>query len=98
IGSLVARAMGGKWIFLLSVHLFYFAPKTIRAMLSSTRFKTIKMKPHIQTLSLGYLIYRMREYNKILYKLGNAVVGALRMKSLQIPYWLGQTLVIARKQ
>lgn len=96
-GSWLAKLMGRKWIFLLSVHLFYFTPKTIRTMLTSTSFKIIKTKPHFQRLALGYLIFRMKAYSPFLHKVGGKVVNVLRLGDLQIPYWLGQTLVIARK-
>ena len=98
IGSSLARFMRSKWVFILTVHLFYFTPKTIKKILTSTGFSAKKIKPHFQTLSLGYLAYRMEPYSKILHKVGTAVVKALRLGKLQVPYWLGQTLVLAKKE
>ncbi len=98
IGSLVSRLMGKRWIFLLSVHLYYFDKKTIRKMLEKTGFEVIKMKKHFQSLSLWYLVYRMKAYNKFLYRLGNKIVNTLHLNNFLIPYWLGQTLVIAKKK
>jgi len=97
IGSWLSKVMRSKWIFLLSVHLYYFTPKTIKGILKTTGFKTIKTKPHFQTLQLDYLIFRMQAYSKALHKLGKTTTKMLRIGNLQIPYWLGQTLVIARK-
>ncbi len=97
IGSWISKVMRSKWVFLLSVHLYYFTPKTIKEMLKKTKFSIIKTKPHFQTLQLGYLIFRMKEYSKMLHKQGNMIVNILKIKNFQIPYWLGQTLVIARK-
>lgn len=97
VGSWISKVMRSKWIFLLSVHLYYFTPKTIRSMLKKTGFSIIETKPHFQTLQLGYLMFRMKEYSKLLHKLGYKAVNILRMKNFQVPYWLGQTLVIARK-
>ena len=65
-GSWIAKVMGKKWVFWLSVHLFYFTPKTIRKILNLTNFKITKIKPHFQTLGLGYLIFRMSAYSKFL--------------------------------
>ena len=98
IGSFVAKSMGKRWIFLLSVHLFYFDRKTIKKILNETGFEVIKIKKHFQTLSLGYLVYRMKAYNEFLYKIGNKVVNLLHLNNFLIPYWLGQTLVLARKK
>lgn len=98
IGSSVARLMGKRWIFLLTVHLFYFTPITIDKILEKTGFKMFKIKKHFQTLSIGYLATRMEPYNKTLSVLGTKVLGILHLKNIQIPYWLGQTLVLARKK
>ncbi len=98
IGSFVAKSMGKRWIFLLSVHLFYFDKKTIKKILNETGFEVIKIKKHFQTLNLGYLVYRMKAYNEFLYNLGNKTVNLLHLNNLLIPYWLGQTLVLARKR
>ncbi len=98
IGSWLSKLMGRKWIFLLSVHLFYFDRRTITRMLNKVGFDVIKIKPHFQTLSLGYLFFRMKSYSKLLHNLGMPVIKVLRLNNLQIPYWLGQTLVIAKKK
>jgi 2-polyprenyl-3-methyl-5-hydroxy-6-metoxy-1,4-benzoquinol methylase len=98
IGSLPAKLMGSKWVFLLSVHLWYFTPKTMKKMFIKNGFEPIKFKNHWQTLSLGYLIYRMEAYSKSLSNLGKNLVKRLRLENVSIPYWLGQTLAIAKKK
>jgi len=97
IGSWLAKLMRRRWIFLLSVHFYYFTPKTITKMINMTGYDVVKIKPHFQKLALGYLLWRMKAYSKILHHLGTAFVKITMMKNLQVPYWLGQTLVIARK-
>lgn len=98
IRSLISDIMRSKWVFLLSVHLFYFDKYTIDHLLDDCGFTIIRTKPHFQTLELGYLVFRMRKYNETLYKIGNFVCKTLRINGWQIPYWLGQTLVIAGKR
>lgn len=98
MGSSIAKLMGRKWVFILTVHLFYFTPKTIRKILNITGFDVMAMRPHIQRLSMGYLAFRMKPYSEFLHKVSSKVVSTLRMGSLEIPYWLGQTLVVAKKQ
>ncbi|MBS3119039.1 class I SAM-dependent methyltransferase [Candidatus Woesearchaeota archaeon] len=98
IGSWLSKAMRKKWIFLLSVHLFYFERETITRMLEKNGFEVIKIKPHFQRLGLGYLTYRAKTYSNFLGSVGNWTARKLKITDWQIPYWLGQTLVIARKK
>jgi len=97
IGSMLSKIMKAKWIFLLSVHLFYFTPKTINAILKRSNFSVLKIKPHFQNLALGYLVFRMEAYSKLLHKLGKIFIKITKTDNLLIPYWLGQTLVVAQK-
>ncbi len=97
IGSLVARLMGRRWVFLLSIHLYYFTPQTIKDILQKTGFKVLRRRRHWQTLEFGYILYRMKAYAPPLANLGLKIVKALRMEHWQIPYWVGQTLVLAEK-
>lgn len=98
ISSLVARLMGRRWVFLLSVHLYYFTPETLRKMLEELGFRMIKRRAHWQTLEVGYILFRMEAYLKSLAKAAGWVVRKVGLSHLQIPYWMGQVLVIAEKQ
>lgn len=98
IGTWFARLLGRKWMFMLSVHLYYFTPRTIRLMLNKHGFKVKKLKPHFQSLSFGYLIFRTGAYSKLLQKIGKMIINIFKCKNKQVMYWLGQTLVIARKR
>ena len=97
IGSLVSRVMRRGWVFLLSIHLYYFTVPTLREMLAKTGFEMTLSRPHWQTLELGYILFRMEAYIRPLAKLGGSLVKAVRLQHMQIPYWMGQTLVIAEK-
>ena len=98
IDALVARRMGRKWVFLLSVHLYYFTPATTRKMLEETGFGVERFKMHWQSLELGYILFRMEPYLAWFSKLGTKIAKTLRMEHAQIPYWMGQTLVLARRE
>ena len=98
IGSWIAKLLQRKWVFLLSVHLYYFTPATIRNILNKTGFSVAGQKPHFQSLELGYLMFRMKAYSKLLHTLGYSTTRVLRLDKFQIPYWLGQTLVVAKKK
>jgi 2-polyprenyl-3-methyl-5-hydroxy-6-metoxy-1,4-benzoquinol methylase len=96
IGSSIARLMGRKWVFLLSVHLYYFTFHTISELLKITGFEVIMRKKHWQILELGYIFFRMKAYVSRVADLGSKIIKALNMEKTQIPYWMGQVLVIAR--
>lgn len=98
IQSAIARLLGRKWVFLLSVHLYYFTPATIRRMLEGTGFKVTRSKLHWQSLELGYILFRMGPYIPWLSRFGTRLANLLRVKHLQIPYWMGQVLVFAKAE
>ncbi|PYQ26250.1 MAG: hypothetical protein DMF81_00140 [Acidobacteria bacterium] len=96
-GSLAARLMGRRWVFLLTVHLYYFDPRTMAEMLRRTGFLPVRSRPHFQTLELGYVARRAVPY---LGPLGGLATGAVRLAGLEhvpLSYWVGQTMVVARK-
>lgn len=97
IGSSIARFMGRKWLFLTSVHLYYFTRATMTRMLRQAGFEPIVIKPHFQKLELGYVMFRAGTYSPVISSLGTPVVSGLGLSARQVPYWLGQTFVIAKK-
>lgn len=98
IDSLVSKVMGKRWVFLLRVHIFYFTPKTITKILKKNGFGVLMMKKHFQTLGLGYIMTRAEEYLKFIVSPFKKLVSILGIGEVQVPYWMGQTLVIARKK
>jgi SAM-dependent methyltransferase len=96
IGSWIARAMGRRWPFLSSVHLYYFTRATIRAALDRAGFEIIDIRPHLQRLRLDYILSRGSVVSPALSRLGTRAVAALRIGEREVPYWLGQTFVAAR--
>ena len=93
-----ARIFGRRWWFILSIHLFYFTPDTITKMLQKHGFNILKIQPHFQSLELGYLIYRLRPYSELGYKIMMPAAKLLHLDKFHLPYYAGQTLVIAQKK
>jgi 2-polyprenyl-3-methyl-5-hydroxy-6-metoxy-1,4-benzoquinol methylase len=92
-----ARLLGGRWPFLLTVHLYYFDPRTLKDLLARCGFQALRFQKHLQTLEMGYVGMRAAPY---LGPLGGLLTGALRLLRLdRLPfhYWVGQTMVVARK-
>ena len=98
IDSLIARLMGRKWVFLLSVHLYYFTLETMRKMLQLSGFQVLKHKRHWQSLELGYVLMRMKPYIKWASQWGTILANTLHMQNVQFSYWMGQSLIVARKE
>ena len=97
VDSIFAKLFKRKWWFFLSVHLYYFNQKTLGRLLGDCGYELIAVKRHIQSLSLGYLVFRFKKYSEFLYKIMNAVCKKLNLGNLKIPYYAGQTNIIARK-
>ena len=97
IGSWIARALGRRWLFLTSVHLYYFDRRTMRRMLEDTGFSVEIVRPHWQRLELDYILFRGSVLSEGVSRAARRAVGALGAGRLQVPYWLGQTFVLARR-
>lgn len=97
IGSWIARLMGRRWVFLLSVHLYYFTRTTISALLGRGGFEVVETRPHVQCLQLGYVLKRAEETVGLPARWAAAAAKAVGLARVQVPYWVGQTLVVARR-
>ena len=90
--------MGRSWVFLLDVHLYYFTRATIRKLLENAGFEIVHIRPHFQRLALGYIMHRATPYVGAPARLSERLLRAAGVADWQAPYWMGQTLVIARKR
>lgn len=97
VGSWIARALGRRWPFLASVHLSYFTRRTIQRMLETTGYEVLSLRPHVQRLELDYILFRASSLSSTLSRVARAIVRRLRLSRVEVPYWLGQTFVIARR-
>jgi SAM-dependent methyltransferase len=97
IGSWIARALRRRWPFLSSVHLYYFTRDTMRAALDRSGFDTIEMRAYRQRLQLEYIAARGEVISPVLSRLGRSVARGLGLAQREVPYWIGQTFVAARK-
>lgn len=96
-GSAVARLMGRRWVFLLTVHYYYFTRRTIAAALGRVGCTVLQIRPHFQRLELDYVLHRATPYVGAPARALRRIAGAIGIGRAQIPYWMGQTLVVARK-
>lgn len=96
-GALVARIMGRRWPFLLSVHLLYFTRKTIRAFLEKRGFEVLEIRPFFQTLELGYVLERGEPYAPPIVRPIKKLVELARIGRAPFTYNLAQSFLVARK-
>jgi SAM-dependent methyltransferase len=97
IGTWIARILGRRWPFLTSVHLSYFDRRTIRQILERTGYHVEAVKPHVQRLELDYILARASVLSRVASAAARTAVKGCGLSALEVPYWLGQTFVIARK-
>lgn len=98
IGDMLARLFGRRWWFILSVHLYYFTPRTLSEMLKRNGFEIKVVRPHLQRLSFGYLLDRLKPYSKTLSDFLNGFAKLFKIKDWQIVYYASQTTIIAVKK
>lgn len=98
IDDLLAKIFGRKWWFLLSIHLFYFTPKTLSSYMEKLGFKKLLHKMHIQSLEYSYLVQRLNAYTPALANIAKLAYIIPGVRNLSIPYFASQYLLIARKK
>lgn len=96
-GSLFSRIMKKNWFYILSIHLFYFTPKTINMILKKSGFRTLAIKPYYLRTSIDYILSKSKNYlgfiGKAFYSFGK--ISGMNKKSFN--YCLGQMIIFARK-
>lgn len=96
IDTIVCRLMGKSWPFYLNVHLYYFTKNSISKLFKKNNFVLVHHFPHWQFLELGYILKRAENYFKV-FKLVSLILSKLNLLKLSIPYNLGQTTFIFKK-
>jgi len=95
-GSIFARALKRHWWFCLSVHLYYFTPKSIRALLENQGFEVVHTSRYYQSLELQYLFERMKQYSPTLGSMGKSLTQKFMGENMAVPYYASQKMVVAR--
>lgn len=92
IESLPARMLGRRWPCFSAVHIYYFSKRTMGRMLERSGFEMIEARPHVPRLELGYGLDRAGVPRGLTRLAERAGWGRL-----QVPFWIGQTAVTARR-
>ncbi len=75
VDSLTARLMGGRWPWLMSMHIHYFSPKTLAQMAARAGFRPTHQHTEGRYLRLGYLATRLAG---VAPRLGSWAAGAVQ--------------------
>lgn len=91
--SLVARALGHRWPWLMEMHLFYFDRRTLPRLLREIGFEVYDRRAYTHTVSAGYLL---RKLAASFPQLGPALSAVRRIVPAQypVPVNLGDNMVI----
>lgn len=99
IGSPFARLMGRRWWWLMEMHLYYFARRTITAMLGEAGFETVCISRHTRLVKFPYLVSRLEHYSNCLARIGASMGNRLGLTNKVVPVNFGDLMtVFARKR
>jgi len=90
IDSLFARVMGGRWPWLMEMHIYFFSRRTLSAILEKAGFRVVGSVPQGRYLRLGYFATRVggligRPAGRVL----GGLFKTLRLSEVPIPINLG---------
>jgi hypothetical protein len=89
IGAPVARLMGGRWPWLMDMHLYFFSRRTLSRMLVESGYEVVWQGAQGRSLRLGYLASRVQGLHAGLGGVARAVVRRLGLRETAIPINLG---------
>jgi 2-polyprenyl-3-methyl-5-hydroxy-6-metoxy-1,4-benzoquinol methylase len=89
IDSLFARLMGGRWPWLMEMHIYYFSQRTLKAMLEQAGFTVVRIEPQGRYLRLGYFATRVGGFSPLLGRVLSKLFRLLRVNEMPVPLNFG---------
>jgi 2-polyprenyl-3-methyl-5-hydroxy-6-metoxy-1,4-benzoquinol methylase len=89
IDSGFARVMGGRWPWLMEMHIYYFSRRTLKHMLEKAGFTVIRVEPQGRYLRLGYFATRIGGFSPLLGRLLRKVFRLMRLNEMPMPLNFG---------
>jgi 2-polyprenyl-3-methyl-5-hydroxy-6-metoxy-1,4-benzoquinol methylase len=98
LDSAFARLMGGRWPWLMEMHLYYFTRRTLTKLVEKAGFRVLAVKPQGRYLRLGYLATRVAAFSQPLGNMLQWLFDRLHLTERAVPINLGDLVTIyARK-
>jgi ubiquinone/menaquinone biosynthesis C-methylase UbiE len=94
IDSRIARLMGGRWPWLMDMHMHYFSRATLAQMLKKNGYEVLWSGAQGRYLRLGYLASRVGGLNRPLGRLVTALVRGLKLAEVAAPVNLGDLFTV----
>ena len=94
IGAPVARLMGGRWPWLMDMHLYYFDRRTLAAIMARAGFDVVWQGAQGRYLRLGYLASRVGGLHPGLGRAARAAVERLGLRAAAVPVNFGDLFTI----
>jgi SAM-dependent methyltransferase len=95
--SVVAKAMGKRWVLLLREHLWYFSPDTMRRLLSRTGFTLVRTRPKWVSFSLANVAARAAQYPGPLASVTGKLSRSSLLRRAPIRFPMGEMDVVAQR-
>ena len=89
IDSRFARLMGGRWPWLMEMHIYYFSQRTLRHMLEKAGFTVIRIEAQGRYLRLGYFATRIGGFSPLLGRVLSKAFRLLRVNEMPVPLNFG---------
>jgi 2-polyprenyl-3-methyl-5-hydroxy-6-metoxy-1,4-benzoquinol methylase len=89
-----ARLMGGRWPWLMEMHLYYFSRRTLTKLMEKAGFQVLAVKAQGRYLRLGYLATRVAAFSQPLGRLLQWFFDRLHLAERAVPINLGDLVTI----
>jgi hypothetical protein len=96
-GSLVARLLGGRWPWLMDMHLVYFDRSTLTALLEESGFRVRRIGLYSHTVSSGYLLRKLGASFPALRRVASALARVLT-GDWPVPVNLGDNMLVSAER
>jgi len=96
--SVVAKAMGKRWVLLLREHLWYFSPDTIGRLLFKTGFTLVRTRPKWVSFSLANVAARAAQYPGPLATVTSQLAKSSLLGRAPIRFPMGEMDVVAQRR
>jgi 2-polyprenyl-3-methyl-5-hydroxy-6-metoxy-1,4-benzoquinol methylase len=94
IDSVTARILGGRWPWLMDMHLYYFSQKTLSEMLQKCGFKVVWTGAQGRYLRLGYISSRLAGFSESLGSISSSIFNTLKLNHVAIPINFGDLFTV----
>jgi 2-polyprenyl-3-methyl-5-hydroxy-6-metoxy-1,4-benzoquinol methylase len=97
VDSLVAKAMGKRWVLLLREHLWYFSPDTMSRLLARAGFTLLRTRPKWVSFSVANVAARAAQYPGPLASVMTTLAKSQLLRRAPVRFPMGEMDVVARR-